>query len=80
MPNLKPLSGHPTIPVFQPALASFEILTSRRALLQISLESVRACLIGQRGIQWRISRKSIRPDSKSDNTTFRFLFARSITA
>jgi hypothetical protein len=30
--------------------------------------------------QWRTSRKSIRPDSKSDNRTARFLFARSITA
>jgi hypothetical protein len=32
------------------------------------------------GDEWRTSRKSIRPDSKSDNTTSRFLFARSITA
>jgi hypothetical protein len=49
MRNLKRLSGHPTVPVFQPALGSLEILNSGRALLQISLENAHACLIGQRG-------------------------------
>jgi hypothetical protein len=52
MRNVKPLSVHPFFPVFQPALASLESLTSGRALCQISLTHARAGITARRNIEY----------------------------